>query len=655
MAPSGKKKAKVSSPKANQKIKSPARASSRFFPILCLTGILVITYALYADALSYGFTNWDDDVYVTESSLIHHPENTMQMITTEVGGNYHPLTMYSLAMDYKRTVNLPAQQQAKAFHFTNLFIHLLNVVLVFFFMRVLTKGRLWVSLVCALFFAIHPMHVESVAWVAERKDVLYTFFFLIALITYLRYLDRKQFVWLLVCLASFVLSAASKPAAVVLPITLWAIDYFRGRKIDVGMITEKIPFLLISVAAGILTIKAQQQGGAIDITKHYTFFQNFIFASYATMMYFIKLVYPFSLSNLYPYPNVEGRPIPLAYDVAPLIVATGLAAILYFGRKQRVILFGVAFFFINIILVLQFFTVGQAIIADRYTYVPYLGLFMIMAWWLEEKENPLRKFSIPLKPILTGVLAFFTVIFMMQTFQRVKVWKDSETLWSDAIEKFPHRILVAYNNRGIIYRHQKKYDQALADFNEVLKLNSKYELAWGNKGNIYFDLDRNDSAIANYNRALALKPEMWETLANRGTAKAKTGDYHGAIKDLSESLVHFPTNTSSWQMRALTYFMMKDFEKSIADDRKVIVLDPRDDESYNEIGVSLQNLNRYKESIPEFDKAIEIAPEKGSHYLNRSYSWNALREKQKAIDDVKKAQALGIRIPSEYLQQLNLK
>src|SRR6185295_7645879 len=130
------------------------------------------------------------------------------------------------------------------------------------------------------------------------------------------------------------------------------------------------------------------------------------------------------------------------------------------------------------------------------------------------------------------------------------------------------------------YRHQKKYDQALADFNEVLKLNSKYELAWGNKGNIYFDLDRNDSAIANYNRALALKPEMWETLANRGTAKAKTGDYHGAIKDLSESLVHFPTNTSSWQMRALTYFMMKDFEKSIADDRKVIVLDPRDDESY---------------------------------------------------------------------------
>jgi len=304
-----------------------SKSQTAYIPHIGVFIILIITFILYRPSLENEFTNWDDDDYVTENWIIRNPGNIKRMIQTPVAGNYHPLTMYSLALDWslssKQVRSLPDDKKevarARTFHTTNLILHLLNTALVFVFIWFLSGKRLWVSWVCSLFFGIHPMHVESVAWIAERKDVLYTFFYLISLIAYVWYRDKKKNLWLIICLFSFILSLASKPAAVMLPITLWAIDYFHNRKLDWKMIAEKVPFLILSLIVGVLTFKAQVRSDAVNYNQQYDFFEKLIFGSYGTLIYFVKLIFPINLSNLYPYPD-QGKGLSILYYLAPIIL-----------------------------------------------------------------------------------------------------------------------------------------------------------------------------------------------------------------------------------------------------------------------------------------------------------------------------------------------
>src|SRR5258706_9560495 len=261
---------------------------------LALLGILVLTFAAYIHSLGNGYVNWDDNYYVTLNPLVSHP-TLGGILTTQVAANWHPLTIASLALNYRISGLHPA-----SYHWLNLLLHLANTALVFLFIRKLTGGRVWTTVITALFFGIHPMHVESVAWIAERKDVLYAFFYLLALITYLRYLDNRRLVTLLATLLAFVCSVASKPAAVVLPLSLLAIDYFRRRPIHLAAWLEKVPFFAVSIAGGLLTIQAHRSAGAIADPHVWTPIQRLLFASYATVMYGVKLFLPVSLSVVYP-------------------------------------------------------------------------------------------------------------------------------------------------------------------------------------------------------------------------------------------------------------------------------------------------------------------------------------------------------------------
>ncbi len=642
---------KINKPQSPPAQKPNLRKKSYLLQLVLLVSILLITGLLYYPSLSNSFTNWDDNVYVTENTLIHHPEKTKEMLMTPVGGNYHPLTMYTLAFDYKRSEAMSEDQKAKAFHITNLLLHILNIVLVFFFMHILSKGRILMSLMCALLFAIHPMHVESIAWITERKDVLYTFFFLLSLILYLQFLDRKKYWWLLLCFISFVLSVASKPAAVILPFVLFAIDLFRDRKFTWKTMIEKIPFFAVSIFAGVLTLKEQLSNRVMSDIHHFSGWEKIIFASYSAMMYIVKMLFPFNLSNIYPYPNVD-KPLSPSYYTGLLFIVL-MAAFLYFARRQKLILFGVAFFYINIILVLQFVSVGQAVMADRYTYVAYLGLFMILSWPLDNKKNSFRNFFIPLKPLLIAGLAILSIVCIIQTRERIKVWKNSETLWTDAIEKFPHSIVNAYVNRGHYYYNKtKEYDKALTDYRDALAIYPKIDIAWLNMGYIFFRRNQNDSSIFCYDRALEINPSLWDALANRGAAKGKMGNYKGSIEDLSKSLELNPTYVDAWENRALAYTLVGQHEKAIADYGKALEITPKDHSVINAIGESFQSLGKFRESIDEFNKAIALESRAGLYYLNRSYSWNALGDKQKALLDAKKAQNLGQSVSAQYVQSL---
>jgi len=652
--PSTPKKPAARGPAAKKRepVKRPAKGSAR---LLWLAAILLATLLAYLPSLGNGFINWDDDVYVTKNPLVRHPENVQQMIETPVGGNHHPLTMYSLALNYRISGDDP-----RSYHALSLILHLVNTALVFFFVRALAPGGLWAPVVTALFFGIHPTHVESVAWIAERKDVLYALFYVAALIAYVEYVSRGRLVWLGACLASFALSLASKPAAVVLPVTLLAIDFYRQRRFTPRLMVEKLPFVALSVVTGILTIGSQETAGAVGSHDTYNIFQRASLASYGFVMYFVHLLAPFHLSALYPYPDQGRGTIPLVCYVDMALVVVG-AVLAWRWRSKRLLLFGLAFFLVNIALVLQLFPVGEAIMADRYTYVPYIGLFFVIGAWLDESRRAAsaagrRKNEQGAPQNLAGAalwgIAALALVCLFQTYRRSQVWKDSGTFWTDVIQKYPRASVNAYNNRGQYYRQTKQLDRAMADFQVALSLRQDAPLPWANRGNIYFDRDQNDSAIVNYDRALALKPDLWETLANRGSAKAKKGDYPGSIADLTRALEHDPANGAAWENRALTYIAMNDFARALPDYRKAVELSPRDDGLVNALAVSLQRLGKMQESIDEFGRAIAMAPSQGLYYLNRSRSWYALGDRAKAMDDVRKASGLGVDVPQAYRDAL---
>lgn len=625
-------------------------APDRRWP-LWLLGILALTFVVYLPSLDNQFTDWDDNFYVTENPLVAHPD-ARAVLTTPVAGNYHPLTIWSLALNYKA-----AGLDPKAYHWTSLILHLANTALVFFFVRQLSRGRRWTPLVAAALFGIHPMHVESVAWVAERKDVLYAFFYLAGLIAYLRHVDRKQPAWLAASLLLFILSAASKPAAVVFPLTLLAIDWFRKRRFTRSVWLEKAPFFLIALIDGILTLQVQQSSGAI--TEHWGPFQKLLFAAYGVVMYVVKLFVPVRLSAIYPYPSLAPGAIGPEYYILLAAAVIGIPALLWIFRNNRVVLFGFAFYLINILLVLQFFSIGGAVMADRYTYVAYIGLFVALAWWLDE---PRERFPHGrwVRPALAVVIALLISVSAFASWKRTDVWQNAETLWNDTIGKYPGRIADAYNNRGFYYYNEaKRYDAALADFDQAIALNPNVAKVWVNRGNVLAAMGRNDSSRVAFDRALALKPDFADAWNNRGALRLQMGDNAGAIADCSRAIELNPNHRDAYANRSLAHVNLGQFDQAVPDSRRAVELQPARPDNYLQLGTiafALSRLGRYAESVTAFDEAIRQAPPNeprmAAYYLYRSAARSGAGDKAGALADAREAQRRGLNVDAAYLKKL---
>ncbi|MGB0932103.1 MAG: hypothetical protein ACPGVB_15070, partial [Chitinophagales bacterium] len=312
----------------------------RYYPWILVAAIA--TFITYIPALDNEFLNWDDPIYVTQNSLVlgdWSVEKLKGIFVEPVGGNYHPITVLSLALDH--TI---FGRSAFAFHTINILLHVINVVLLFLFIFLFTRGKPIVAFIVAILFGLHPMHVESVAWISERKDVLYVLFFLAGLITYLQYLFSKKSGYYFATLIFFVLSVFSKPAAVVFPIVLILIDMYLYKHWRPKMLVNKIVFLIISIVVGLLTIQAQDQANAF--TDIGTLSNRFFFACYGFNTYLAKLFVPIRLSALYPYPLEMHlkQTLPFIFLISPvisfLIVALTIYSVKYF---KKVVLWGVVF------------------------------------------------------------------------------------------------------------------------------------------------------------------------------------------------------------------------------------------------------------------------------------------------------------------------
>lgn len=607
------------------------------FPNWAVPFILILTFVAYIPALKAGFVNWDDQDYVLNNLLIRDFSHLKALFVTPVQGNYHPLTMLSLALNYKIS-----GLDAWSYHLFNILFHLANCLLVFRLAQLLSNQNFVLSFTTAILFAIHPMHVESVAWVSERKDVLNTFFFLLGLISYVTYIDSgaKKAYWL--CLLYLILALMSKPAAIVFPLVLFGMDYLRKRPLKGSLILEKLPFFIPVIVFAWLTLTAQSDVEALG-SGIFPITSRLLFACYGIMMYLFRVFVPINLAPFYPFPAINSS-FPTAYYLSPVMVA-GLALLFFYSLKRyREIAFGIYFFIINLILVLQILPVGSAVMADRYTYVPYIGLFYIVGWYVDRYAT--GKFQKAL-----GIVVPVSLVLAFLSYRQSSIWKDSATLWDHTIEVHPGS--KAHSIRAALYRKENQTEKALDHYNKAISLNVNDDFNYLNRGNIHLDLKNYDLALSDYRKVLSKKKDFYLIYDNMGTLYAMTGKYDSALYYFNQSLRIKPDYKNSFKNRALTYIQLNRMNEAIADFKQYLILEPNASDIMNMLGDCLRTQNKMDEALVQINKAIGIKQEP-FYYLNRSYVYASKGNFEQARKDAQVAKQAGIPIDEAYARQIGL-
>ena len=518
--------------------------------------VLIVTALAFSGSLKLDWTNWDDDLLIYENQLVK--EGTIQDIFTKPAdyNTYNPLVIVSFALEWKLAKDKPF-----LYHLDNLLLHLLCTLLALFFFRSMGLSILW-SGFAAVLFGIHPLRVESVAWITERKDLLYGLFYLAALLTYIRYIFSGKNIQLLIVFLFFVLSLLSKGQAVSLPLVLVVMDWYFKRKIDWKAIAEKVFFFIISLIMGLLgstffikNVYVTTNSKAIVNT--FNFPEQIILGGYAYTVYILKSVFPYSISALYPIPTALHWEHWTGAAIAVVIFISALAV----WRKYRFVTFGLLFFTFNIFLLLMPFLANEsAFLNDHYTYVAYGGLFFVIAMSLQQLSETTQ-----LRFMATGFAVLLLIVFCALTVKYIPVWKNSETLWTDVIEKYPRKIAVAYLNRGHYFYKNNQSGKALDDFNTAIEVDPEYPLAYLDRSSVYLDRNDIEKVLQDYNRYLSFLPPFYikgnaphplvsDVLGNRGVIYSRKGLYDEALADFDLAIRLKPLNPINYMNRAYAYY-----------------------------------------------------------------------------------------------------
>ena len=602
-----------------------------YWQLLALVVILSATFFSYQPAMDAKLTNWDDNKYVTENPAIRElsGKNLKALLKNDFEGNYHPVTMLTYAYNYSQGKLDPG-----VYHRTNIFLHLLNTALVFWFILLLLSNLRMATIASAL-FGIHTLHVESVAWVSERKDVLYAFFFLLSLICYIYYLKKENWLLYITSLVLFSLSLLSKGMAVSLAVSLFIVDFYFGRKITHWKsILDKIPYLLLALVLGFVAVKAQQIH-TLDLSNEtsFPFFQRIVFAGYAFISYIGKLIYPYHLAIFYPYPIKPGESMPLLYYFY-LALALGITAFIIYSLKfSKTYFFGYSFFLLNIVLVLQLISVGKAVMADRYTYVSSIGFFFIAASAYELIKPSVRN-------VFIGLLLIYSLILIVQTRARCLVWHDSLSLWNDQITKYPEHT-EAYKNRGLVKGQAGDYKGAIADFDKVIEQDPDFASAYTDRGMARQLQHDTIGALKDYSLAISKDNKQVLAYYNRGNLKLEMKNFNESLADLNAALNLTPDDANMLYDRGRTNMNVNEMKAAIDDFTKAIQLNPEFALAYTNRGLIKMNLKDYETAMSDYNSAIQFNPRLAVAYYNRGVLKFNTNNQDEACKDFKLALVLG--------------
>lgn len=602
---------------------------------------LLISLLVFLPSLQNAFVNWDDDVNVLENKNITSldKEHLKAIFTDDVIGNYNPLPILTFAIEHSLVGFEP-----KLYHVNNLILHLLCIFFAFLFVRQLGLSP-WAAGLVALLFGIHPMRVESVAWVTERKDVLFGMFYLWALWLYARWVkgertEKSLYFWIF---PLFILSLFSKIQAVSLPLSMLAVDYLLKRPLKFNLIVEKIPHFLLSAFFGLLGVYMLSINKSLEDVTHYTIIDRLAIGGYTFFIYMVKWVFPYVMSPLYAY--LDKLNWKIYAGVLPTLGLLGLTWWL-FKKNMREYTFAMLFFIFNVMFMLQILGAGQGFLADRFTYIPYLGLFYGTGFFYDWiKDNP------QYKSIVNGFLVVYLLVFAVMTINQISIWKNGETLWTHVM-KTETKTPLPYSNRAMYYRNLKMYDKALVDFEKALSIKPQ-ATTYNSMGKLFFDSGNTAKALVHYDKAIEMKNDEAEFYINRGAAYASVGKYDQALKDLNAGVAKDPNNLNGYLNRSLLHFTTGQYQLAINDHNEYLKRNPARYEMYYERGVCKAALKQYAEAIEDFNTALN-SEKRDLFYLERGKSYFMLGKVAEAQQDIRTAMQMGLDVPVGIRNQVGI-
>ncbi len=583
--------------------------------------LIIATFAVYWQVKNHEFINFDDDLYVTKNHYVKTGltlKNIAWSFTATHAKNWHPLTWLSHMLDCQISGMNPGRH-----HMTNVFFHIVNTLLLFVVLRRMS-GNLWRSGFVAALFALHPLHVESVAWVAERKDVLSTFFWMLTMYSYVRYVERPRVNRYLLVLLLFILGLMAKPMLVTLPFVLILLDYwplcrFRFGQSDRGnnnsqlkllalrLLWEKTPLFIFAAASSVATFLVQKSGGAVGSLDEYPLNVRIANAIVSYVSYIGKTIWPNKLAVFYPH----YRMLPWwQVATACLLLVTISFLVIRTVMRRPYFAVGWLWYIGTLIPIIGLVQVGSQAMADRYTYVPLIGLFIIIAWGVPELLTRWRYSKRVFVPVSVALLS----ILMVTTWIQVRYWTNSITLFEHVLDVTTNNS-VAHNNLGNALAKEGRAVEAISHYFAALRIDPDYALAINNLGLVFAEEGRTDEAIRYYSKALQINPDFKEAHNNLGLVMAKHGRTVEAIDHYSKALQIDPYYQEAQINMGVALASQGNFDKATALYYQVLRLNSGyDDIAHYHIGNVLAAQSKFDKAIGHYSEALRINPDfKESH------------------------------------------
>ena len=579
------------------------RNIKQILPLIISLLLIMAILIAYWQVKDFDFICFDDKPYVTENRHVQAGltvKGFAWAFTTFHASNWHPLTWLSHMTDCELYGLNPMGH-----HWTSLQIHLTNTILLFFILQYMT-GALWRSAFVAALFALHPLHVESVAWVAERKDVLSTFFGLLTILSYCFYVKQPNKYKYLVIILFLSLGLMAKPMLVTLPFLLLLLDFWplgRFRFATVSrLVLEKVPLLVLVVISSCLTFMAQESGGAVKPLASFSLTVRIAnaFVSYAS--YAVKAIWPHNLTVFYPHP---GNTLPL-WQVFGAILLVGSASFLAirYLKKYPYIAVGLFWYLGSLVPVIGIIQVGPQAMADRYTYIPMTGLFIIIAWGFSDLSTKWHYRKI----VLTLFAVIILSVLAVRTYSQLGYWRSSIALFEHAVNITENNCL-AHNNLGAALLEKGKFDEAVLHIKEALRIEPGCKAALYNLGAALSAQGKPDEAVLHYNDVLKINPKDAIVHNNLADVLSAQGKPDKAVLHYNEALEIDPDYASAHCGFGSLLIKQKKFKKAMFHLTEAIRINPDYAEAYNNIGVVFSRLNKFKEASTFFSKAIQVKPD----------------------------------------------
>jgi tetratricopeptide (TPR) repeat protein len=544
---------------------------------LCLVLLVLL---LYAPVKRHEFVNYDDDRYVTENPHVRSgltADGVRWAFKSLHASNWHPLTWLSHMLDVELYGLEPGGH-----HMTSVMLHAINAVLLLLALGVLT-GRFWPALTVALLFAVHPLRVESVAWVAERKDLLAGLFWMLTLLAYGLWARRRGAVRYGLVLACFVLGLTAKPMLVTLPFVLLLLDVWPLRRTEAetvrALLVEKLPLFVLSAASVAITLVAQQRGGAMQVSEMWTLSQRLANALIAWVAYLWKTIWPAKLACFYPHPAAVGAGDPFLLKAlgAAFLLVIVTAHIVSARRRRPYLAVGWFWYLGTLIPVIGIVQVGGQAMADRYTYLPLIGIYIAVAWGLAEwVDRDARR-----RVVAVGAVAIAVVALAAVTWVQIGHWRNGQTLFEHAL-RVTRDNYVARNNLGSVFESRGELETAAGQFEEALRIRDDFAPAHNNLGLVLTKQGKPSRAIEHLLRAVRLDPGSAEAQANLGSALQQQGD-------LDRAAEHF---------------------------ERAVQLEPGHARAHNNIGIIFERRGDLDGAQARYEKALQIAPDFAEAHSN---------------------------------------